>query len=316
MSPRAQLRMTQCVVILAAGAFLIISGHRLAAADIPDDILLWPADHPANAGDARPANDWEDWSTNVANQPAITPFLPAAEKRTGAACVICPGGGYGGLSMKKEGLEPARWFQERGVAAFVLRYRCGGGKNQHPVPMQDVQRAIRIVRSRAGEWHIDVKQIGVLGFSAGGHLAATAATHFDAGDPDAKEAIDRQSCRPDFQVLIYPVISMRTGITHNGSLQNLLGDSPPEELVTLMSNELQVTAETPPAFIVHSGDDDAVPVFNSLLYYSALFDKKVPAELHVFERGGHGYGMLRTAAANEHWPEQLEPWMKLHGWIK
>ena len=173
-----------------------------------------------------------------------------------------------------------------------------------------------MVRSRAAEWNVDPKQVGVLGFSAGGHLASTAATHFDAGKPDAADPIDRQGCRPDFQVLIYPVITMMEELTHAGSRRNLLGDNPSQELVDSYSNDLRVNDQTPPAFIVHASDDDGVPVANSLLYYSALADNKASAELHIFEKGGHGFGMLRGPLPAEHWPEQLEPWMKAHGWIK
>lgn len=291
-------------------------GPHASPADVLVELPLWPADHAASAGEPRGADESPDWTTRVANHPSLTPFFPAADKRTGAACVVCPGGGYGGLSVTKEGVEPAKWLQERGVAAFVLRYRCGGGKNQHPAPMNDVQRAIRTVRANADKWHVDADKVGVLGFSAGGHLASTAATHFDDGSTDATDPLDRPSCRPDFQILIYPVISMQEGVAHGGSLKNLLGNAPSDELVKLMSNELQVTDKTPPAFIVHSGDDEAVPVMNSLLYYSALASKKVPVEMHLYERGGHGYGMLRSAAPAEHWPELLEPWLKLHGWIK
>jgi acetyl esterase/lipase len=238
------------------------------------------------------------------------------EAASGAAVVICPGGGYGGLAMAKEGLEVAQWMQKRGIAGFVLRYRCGGGKNQQPVPLRDAQRALRMVRSRAKEWNVDPDRIGILGFSAGGHLASTAATMFDDGDAGSNDPVARMASRPDFAVLVYPVISMAEGVTHGGSRQNLLGPDADMELVERWSTDRQVTAKTPPTFLIHASDDEAVPVKNSLLFYEALVKHGNPAELHVYEEGGHGFGMLRGDRPADQWPELLEAWLKIRGLIK
>ena len=252
----------------------------------------------------------------VTRSPAITPFLPEPDKRNGTAIVICPGGGYGGLAMEKEGLEVARWMQARGITGVVLRYRCGGGKNQQPVPLQDAQRAIRLVRSHAAKWGVDPNRVGVLGFSAGGHLASTAATMFDKGDPAAADPIEKISSRPSFAVLVYPVISMEDDVTHAGSRQHLLGGDATDEVVEHWSTYRRVSDDTPPTFLVHASDDEAVPVKNSLLFYESLVAHHVPAELHIYETGGHGFGMLRDDRPADKWPEQLEPWLKERGLIK
>jgi acetyl esterase/lipase len=207
-------------------------------------------------------------------------------------------------------------MRQRGIAGVVLRYRCGGGKNQQPIPLQDVQRAIRTVRVRAGEWGVDPQRVGILGFSAGGHLASSATTMFDDGDSKAADAVDRQSSRPDFAVLVYPVISMESGVTHNGSRNNLLGENASDELVKQWSTNRRISDKTPPTFLVHASDDKAVPVKNSLLFYEALVAHDVPAELHVYEAGGHGFGMFRGDGPADKWPEQLEPWLKKHGILK
>jgi acetyl esterase/lipase len=299
------------VVVLAASA-----SSRLAFAEAPKEMLLWPAEHPANQGDEPKTVDSPEWTERVTKSPMLTPFLPDADKRSGAAVVICPGGGYSGLAMQKEGLDTAEWFRAHGVAGIVLRYRCGGGKNQQPVPLEDAHRAIRTVRARASEWGVDPKRIGILGYSAGGHLASSAATIFDDGKADAADPIEQQSCRPDFAVLVYPVISMETGVTHNGSRNNLLGPNPDEKLVEEWSTYRRVSDKTPPTFLVHASDDKAVPVKNSLLFYQAVVDHGVPAELHVYEEGGHGFGLLRGDRPADHWPEQLAPWLKKHGITK
>jgi acetyl esterase/lipase len=294
---------------------LLISASHSATADAPKEMLLWPPEHPANQGDEPRTVDSPEWTERVTKSPMLTPFLPEPGKGSGAAIVICPGGGYSGLAMQKEGLDTAKWFQSQGVAAIVLRYRCGGGKNQQPVPLEDAHRAIRTVRARANEWGVDPQRVGILGYSAGGHLASTAATMFDEGQPDAADPIERQSCRPDFAVLIYPVISMEDSVTHSGSRKNLLGENPDKKLVEHWSTYRQVSDKTPPTFLVHASDDKAVPVKNALLFYQALVDHGVPAELHVFEEGGHGFGMLRGERPADHWPEQLTPWLQKHGVI-
>jgi acetyl esterase/lipase len=302
--------------VAVASLVVVIAASRSSAADPEREMFIWPADNPANAG-VQPAEvGSKDWMERIANGPSITPFIPDADKRTGAAVVICPGGGYAHLAMDHEGLQVGKWMRDRGVAGFVLRYRCGGGKNQQPAPLQDAQRAIRLVRSKAAEWGIDANRVGVLGFSAGGHLASTVDTMFDDGDPNAADPIDKLSSRPDFAVLVYPVISMQNGITHGGSRQNLLGRDVTDTLAAQWSTDQRVTDKTPPTFLVHASDDRAVPVKNSLLFYEACIAHGVPVEMHIYEAGGHGFGMRPGDLAANHWHEQLEPWLKKHGIVK
>ena len=249
-----------------------------------------------------------------ADQPLLTPYLPPAGTANGTAVVIFPGGGYQHLSMEKEGSDVANWLAGAGVTTFVVRYRLGPNYH-HPTMLGDAQRAIRTVRARATEWNVDPRRLGVIGFSAGGHLASTTGTHFDAGKPADGDPIERVSSRPDFLLLIYPVITMRDSVTHGGSRLNLLGREPAPELVRLMSNETQVTRETPPTFLVHSTDDKTVPVENSLLFYDALTRSGVPAEMHVFEYGGHGFGLAPKDPVLSTWTTICESWMRRHGWL-
>jgi acetyl esterase/lipase len=276
-------------------------------------MLLWPEDHAANQGDEPKTVDSPEWTERVTKSPTLTVFLPEKAKQNGAAIVICPGGAYAGLAMQKEGLEVAEWARSKGIAGVVLRYRCGGGKNQQPVPLEDAQRAIRTVRAKANQWGVDPHRVGIIGFSAGGHLASTAATMFDAGQPDAADAVDRQGSRPDFAVLVYPVITLVGDAAHRGSRNNLLGAEADDDLAEKWSTDRRVTDKTPPTFLVHASDDDGVPVKNSLLFYEALVAHRVPAELHVYEMGGHGFGMFRGERPVDGWPEQLSPWLKQHG---
>jgi acetyl esterase/lipase len=269
----------------------------------PQPIPLWPGPAPASVGDP------------AANQPNLTAYLPPADKAVGTAVVVCPGGGYGALAVDHEGKQVAAWLNERGVAAFILRYRIATPKRPaplYPAPMLDVQRAIRTVRANAKEYGIRPDRIGVWGFSAGGHLASTAATHFDAGSPDSSDSIDRVSCRPDFAILAYPVITMEAA-THGGSRRNLLGADPDPKLVELMSNEKQVTKETPPTFLFHTDDDKAVPVMNSVLFFTALKKNGVPAEMHIYVHGNHGVGLAPNDPVLSTWPERLETWLKGRG---
>jgi len=226
--------------------------------------------------------------------------------------VVCPGGGYRNLAIDHEGDQIARWLNSIGVAAFVLKYRLGP-RYHHPAMIQDVQRAIRLVRRNAGEYRIDPTRVGVWGFSAGGHLASTASTHFDAGDPQAADPIDRLGCRPDFAILAYAVISFTTPYTHQGSLHNLLGDNPDPKLVQQFSNELQVTPQTPPTFLFHTDGDTSVPPENSVLYYLALRKAGVPAELHIYQRGPHGMGLGWSDEPLSTWPARLADWMRVRG---
>jgi acetyl esterase/lipase len=289
-----------CLVSPAPSSF---SADEKKNAD-PETILLWPKGAPGALGDA------------AADKPSIAVYLPAGEKnaskenaRATAAVVVCPGGGYGALAMDHEGKQIAEWLNERGVAAFILKYRLGP-KYHHPAPLNDVQRALRLVRSRAREWNVDAARVGVWGFSAGGHLASTAATHFDDGDKSAADPIDKQGCRPDFAILCYPVISMQPPHAHMGSRNNLLGKEPDPKLVESLCNEKQVTDKTPPTFLFHTKEDKAVPIENSQMFYDALKKHNVPAELVVFEKGPHGVGLAKKDPVLSKWPEKLDAWLK------
>ncbi len=244
------------------------------------------------------------------DQPTITPYLVPADRATGTAVIVCPGGSYTHLSMENEGSQVARWFNSLGVTAFVLKYRLGP-KYHHPIELGDAQRALRTVRTRAAEYHVQPDRIGIMGFSAGGHLASTAGTHFDAGKADAADPVDRASSRPDFLVLCYPVISFGE-FAHKQSERMLLGDQPDPALVQNLSNELQVTAQTPPTFLFHTNNDNGVPVENSVLFYSALRKAGVPAELHIYERGPHGVGLATTQEALTSWQARLADWLRIH----
>jgi acetyl esterase/lipase len=242
--------------------------------------------------------------------PDLTPYLPSKDKATGAAIVICPGGAYGHLA-DSEGRPVAEWLNSLGITAFVLKYRLGP-RYHHPVPLQDAARAVRTVRARAAEWGLDPARIGILGFSAGGHLASTLGTHFDAGQSDAADPIERVSSRPDLMVLVYPVITMRE-FTHAGSKRNLLGTQPSSELVGLLSNEEHVTKETPPTFLVHTMTDPGVRVENSMMFATALRSAGVPFEFHLYERGPHGFGLAANDPILSTWPGRCADWLRLHG---
>ena len=263
----------------------------------PEAIKLWPSGAPGALG------------SSPDDIPTLTPFLPK-EKVNGSAVIVCPGGGYQHLA-DHEGKPVAEWLTSIGITAFVLKYRIGP-KYHHPAPLQDAARAVRLVRAHASEWKIDPKRIGVLGFSAGGHLASTIGTHFDSGQPDAADAIDRMSSRPDLLVLIYPVITMGE-FTHAGSKKQLLGDNPTPDMVKLLSNEEQVTKETPPTFLVHTANDEAVNVENSLRFVEALRRVGVPFELHVYERGKHGFGLAPDDPILSTWPARAADWLRLQG---
>jgi acetyl esterase/lipase len=248
----------------------------------------------------------------MVTNPTITPFLPGKDIANGAAVIICPGGGYGYLAIEPEGYDVAREFNKIGVAAFVLKYRLPSDEimpDKTIGPLQDAQMAIAIVRSRAAEWGVNPDKIGIVGFSAGGHLASTAGTHFDNVVIPDKGA----NVRPDFMILIYPVITFGE-YTHKGTRDALIGKNPTQQLIDLYSNEKHVTANTPPAFIVQAEDDAAVPVQNSLMFYEALLKAKVKAEMHIFQAGGHGFG-LNNPKSPEHWFEWCSNWMNLNGFL-
>ncbi len=245
------------------------------------------------------------WGSDGPKGPTLTVHLPLADKANGTALLICPGGGYGGLMLSYEGHDIAAWLNARGVAGFVLKYRVA--PNRHPAPWDDARRAMRIIRSRAAEWKLDVARIGVIGFSAGGHLASTLGTHFDAGNPAAEDLVERQSCRPDFLVLVYPVISMGTK-GHSGSRKNLLGATPSEADLDFLSSEKQVTERTPPAFLVHSKTDRVVPLEHSQLFHEALKSKGVASELLELPTGEHGLG-CGVGPLWKQWQDRCLEWM-------
>jgi acetyl esterase/lipase len=253
-------------------------------------------------------------SLSLVSHPTLTVFLPPKDKANGAAVVVCPGGGYTHLAMGHEGFEVAKRLNEMGIAAFVLKYRLPSDEtmiNKEIGPLQDAQRAILLVRQRAAEWGVDPGRIGIMGFSAGGHLASTAGTHFDRAVIDDPAHI---SLRPDFMILVYPVISFADSIGHRGSRDHLLGKNPSPEKIREYSNEWQVTEHTPPAFLVQAEDDRTVPVVNSLYFYGALQRKGVPAELHIYPRGGHGFG-LHNPTTKDQWIERVRNWMVAGGWM-
>jgi acetyl esterase/lipase len=251
---------------------------------------------------------------DVADNPAVSVFLPSANP-TKTVVVVAPGGGYVHLAIDHEGFQIAQWLSQHGVAAVVLRYRLGP-KYHHPIELQDAQRAIRYARTHAAEWGADPAHIGMWGFSAGGHLTATAGTHFDAGMVSAADPIDHVSSRPDFLILAYPVISFDPAVMHAGSRKYLLGDTPDPALVTLLSDELQVTPQTPPTFLFSTTDDATVPIANSVLFYSALVKNKVPVEMHIFRHGAHGAGLGAANPELRGWPDLLLHWMQENGWAQ
>jgi acetyl esterase/lipase len=249
--------------------------------------------------------------TNASDVPTIAVFK-APQRPNGTAILVFPGGGYGALADVHEGRQWAYWYNAMGITAFVVKYRLGP-RYHHPIELGDAQRAIRTVRARASEFGVSADRVGIMGFSAGGHLVSTAATHFDAGLADAKDAIDRVSSRPDFLILGYPVISFDPAITHAGSVRNLLGETPDPTLIENLSNELQVTPRTPPTFLFHTANDGAVPVENSVRFFLALKKAGVAAEMHIFENGPHGVGMALSDPALMKWTELLAGWLRAHG---
>lgn len=246
-------------------------------------------------------------------EPSLEVYLPSKKNATGQAMVICPGGGYQILSYDWEGTDVAKWLNSKGIAAFVLKYRLPNSKSvitRYKAPLQDAQRAMRLVRHNAGKWNISKDQIGIMGFSAGGHLASTLGTHYDENQDLLTDDIDSLSARPDFMVLIYPVITMNPKYMHGGSKNNLLGENPDQELVDHYSNELQVNKNTPPTFLVHSSDDKSVPVMNSILFYEALVKEAVYSEMHIYPEGGHGYGLALGMDYLQTWTDRLADWLE------
>lgn len=283
--------------------FLIAAycGAMLFAQATPQEtILLWPDGAPGAQGDAD------------TDKPSLTIYPISGSNKVSTGVVVCPGGGYVNLAMDHEGKQIAEWLNRLGIPAFVLKYRLGP-KYHHPIEMWDAQRAIRYVRAHAADFGIQPNRIGIWGFSAGGHLASTAGTHFDSSDPGAKDEINRQSSRPDFLILAYPVITMEEPYVHTGSRNNLLGQNPDPALVESLSNEKQVTNRTPPTFLFHTTDDPVVPVENSVLFYLACRKAGVPAEMHIYLKGQHGVGLAQSDPVLRTWPDRLADWLKVQG---
>ncbi len=292
-SPRVVLSFA-CLAILC-----LTAGNARAAVADQTVIPLWESAAPGALGQAD--ND----------RPTLTYYAPRG-RGSGTAVIVAPGGAYQALAMNHEGRQVANWFNAQGVAAFVLKYRLGP-RYRHPLILGDAQRAIRLVRERATDFNLLPDRIGMMGFSAGGHLASAAGTRFDAGNAEATDAVDRQSSRPDFIVLAYPVIVSRAPYAHLGSVRNLLGENPSEALLDEISSDLNVTAETPPTFLFHTDADTGVPPENSIRFYLALRQARVPAELHIFQPGPHGVGLGMDNAVLAQWPNLLASWMRNRG---
>jgi acetyl esterase/lipase len=302
------VRVFGCGLVVAAMLSGVVFG-QVAASPVAQGsveggktILLWPDGAPGAQG-----------SEDI-DKPALTVFVAPGENATKTAVVVAPGGGYEHLAWAKEGTDYAQWLNARGVTAFVLQYRLGP-KYHYPVELEDAQRAIRWVRAHAAEYGVAVDHVGMMGSSAGGHLTATAGTHFDEGKAGAADVVERQGSKPDFLVLAYPVITLEEPAAHSGSKKHLLGDDPDPKLVALLSDETQVTKETPPTFLFATTDDKTVPVMNSVMFYSALVKAGVPVEMHLFQRGAHGAGLAAANPALSVWPDLLAKWMRERGYM-
>lgn len=274
-----------------------------------DKVLkVWPNGAPNDNGMNLPEEKYDGVRVRNVSEAEMYVFLPKKEKNTGAAMVICPGGGYWIEAMDHEGFDIAKYLQKRGIAGIVLKYRLPYGHDE--VPSSDVRQTIRTIRANASAWGIEPNKIGLAGSSAGGHLAATAGTVFDAGNPNSSDTIAQQSCRPNFLLLLYPVITMDSTFTHMGSRENLIGKNPSDELVKKYSNELNITDQTPPTFLILADNDGSVPPRNSIEFYMQLKKHKVPAEMHIFAEGGHGFGMRDNAMPCDEWPKMFLTWLK------
>ncbi len=278
-------------------------------------VPLYPQDYPSVVPPEKQEEVTPDGHVKNIHYPTLIAYLPEKPKATGCGVIVCPGGGYWIQAAGHEGVDIARMLNSHGIAAFILRYRLPP-EYRHPVPMNDAQRAIRMTRHKAAEWGIKPNRIGILGFSAGGHLASTAATHFDSGSPTAADAVERLSSRPDFAVLGYPVIAFSKEYCHSGSRAQLIGLDQPADLVNSLSNDLQVTPQTPPTFLFHSQDDKGVDPRNSIDFFLACKDKGVESELHLFPRGGHGYGLGKPGTGQSQWPALLHTWLEQLGMLK
>lgn len=298
-SPTMHARSFTPVALFSYLMFFVCQPGLLSGAE-PKTELLWPNGAPGAKGTAD--ND----------KPTLISYLAegGAPETGRTAIVICPGGGYGGLAMDHEGHQIGKWCNENGISGFICNYRHRGKGYGQPAPLQDAQRAVRMVRSRAKELGVDPKKIGVLGFSAGGHLASTVVTMFDDGKADAEDPVEKVSSRPDFGILCYPVIAFEQEFTHKGSQHNLLGKDASPELIAQWSTEKRVTPQTPPVFLWHTFEDSAVPPMNSIVFYQAMVANKVPGELHVFEKGQHGIGLGKATPASGDWSNAALRWLE------
>ncbi len=293
---------------LFTNLFFLILMSSLSAQDF--SMKVWPNGAPEKNIPPGEERTWVDGIQRIENisEAELYVYLPEKEKNTGAAMVICPGGGYWIAAIEHEGYQIAEFLKANGIAGIVLKYRLPYGN--HKIPLMDTQQAIRIVRSKAAEWNINPNKIGIAGSSAGGHLASTAGTHFDSGNPQATDPLARLSCRPDFMLLLYPVVTFNEEWTHRGSRDNLLGKNQKWEMVEKYSNERQVTADTPPTFFILADDDKVVLPRNSIEMYMAMKKYGVPAEMHIYRKGGHGFGMKKTGLPVNEWPGLFINWLK------
>lgn len=290
-----------------------------------NEILLWPGSAPGSEKISIPEQIIErssdpkvlDRAIIGITKPSIIPFFPSRGTENGAALLIMPGGGYERLVVDKEGYDLAEWLNSKGVTAFILKYRLPGEGHRHGhlVPLQDAQRAMRLIRQNADNWGIDVNRVGVLGLSAGGHLASTLGTKYAAEAYEAFQDVDLLSAKPDFMLLNYPVISMDEGITHPGSRMNLLGNNPSQDMIRMFSNHQHVDANTPPTFVVHANDDTSVTSKNSILFYEALRESKVDTEMHIFRKGGHGFAIRLAEGSVARWTQLADDWLTEMGFI-
>lgn len=271
-------------------------------------LKVWPEGAPNHNGMNEPEEKFNGKNVRKVSEAEMYVFLPEKAVNTGAAVVICPGGGYRMEAMSHEGYEMARWLAGKGITGVVLKYRLPYG--HHEIPSGDARQAIRIVRKNAVDWGIDPEKVGIAGSSAGGHLASTVGTRFDSGDANSNDPVKKMSCRPDFMLLLYPVITFREEFGHMGSRKNLIGEGNDREMVYTYSNEFHITPQTPPAFIVLAHDDKTVSPRNSVEFYLALNKNKVPSEMHIYQEGGHGFGMNKLSLPVDQWPDLFYNWLK------